>query len=402
MHKACNSVKADMAPDEFIIVTALRTHGYVRSIQRIEMREGLHFAPGTLLNCYPTMVIFPAESSPHPVCWTDPDETVKCQLEDESTMQRQDSTLTLRRCLAICQDKAALFFRKIEIRQTKHEQQIELLSLLEQMWAGKSLKKAAGSRANSSAASGSRGSKRKRVPENGRSQQARVGSQGLAAVRPGDDSVGPTPSASAAGTEGSDDKADLHDVQSPAKRPATAQPLAAGLHDPAAAAAAAWPPGAAWPGLNQQDFGPAATTATAWPMAAVQAGAAAAAAAAGLTALPMITALSCDPLAGAPAAQLDPAAAAAAQPVPGTAVQPSAAVAAATAAVTAAITGTDGKTAVGAESSAARSAAADAATHVPAAWPPSGHLNALNLLHFPSPPGMQTLMHPLAKPMLIV
>lgn len=82
MHKACNSVKADMAPDEFIIATTLRTHGYIRSIQRVEMREGLHFPPGTLLNCYPTMVIFPAESSPHPVCWTDPDEAVKCQVGD--------------------------------------------------------------------------------------------------------------------------------------------------------------------------------------------------------------------------------------------------------------------------------------------------------------------------------
>lgn len=80
MHKACNSVKADMAPDEFIIVTALRTHGYIRSIQRVEMRDGMHFPPGTLLNCYPTMVIFPAESSPHPVLWTDPDEKVKCQV----------------------------------------------------------------------------------------------------------------------------------------------------------------------------------------------------------------------------------------------------------------------------------------------------------------------------------
>lgn len=84
------------------------------------------------------------------------------QLEDEATRQRHSSMLSLRRCLSICQEKAALFFRKVEIRQTRCEQQIELLSLLEQMWAGKSLRKAVNSR-TSSAASGSRGTKRKRV-----------------------------------------------------------------------------------------------------------------------------------------------------------------------------------------------------------------------------------------------
>ncbi len=80
MHRACTSVQAGMAPDEFILLTALRRHGYVRSIQRVEVKPGMRYPPGSMLNSYPTLVLFPAESSPHPVTWTDPDEKVKCQV----------------------------------------------------------------------------------------------------------------------------------------------------------------------------------------------------------------------------------------------------------------------------------------------------------------------------------
>jgi hypothetical protein len=80
IHKACNSVKAGMAPDEFILLTALRAHGYARSIQRVEMKPGMRYPPGTLLNSYPTLVLFPAESSPHPVLWTDMDTKKECQV----------------------------------------------------------------------------------------------------------------------------------------------------------------------------------------------------------------------------------------------------------------------------------------------------------------------------------
>jgi hypothetical protein len=80
MHKACNEVKAGMAPDEFILLTALRAHGYARSIQRVELKPGMRYPPGTLLNSYPTLVLFPAESSPHPVLWTDLDTKKECQV----------------------------------------------------------------------------------------------------------------------------------------------------------------------------------------------------------------------------------------------------------------------------------------------------------------------------------
>jgi hypothetical protein len=69
-----------MAPDEFVIVTALRQRGYVRSVQRVEVKPGMRYPPGTLLNSYPTFVVFPAESSPHPVLWTNQDDTVECQV----------------------------------------------------------------------------------------------------------------------------------------------------------------------------------------------------------------------------------------------------------------------------------------------------------------------------------
>lgn len=92
-----------MAPDEFIMLTALRAAGYVRSIQRVELKAGMQFAPGTLLNSYPTLVLFPAESSPHPVLWTDPDEVIQCQVgcrrTASSTPQQLSGVLITQHCL---------------------------------------------------------------------------------------------------------------------------------------------------------------------------------------------------------------------------------------------------------------------------------------------------------------
>lgn len=82
-----------MAPDEFIVVTALRAHRCVRSVTRCELAHGMSYGPGTLLNSYPTLVLFPAETSPHPVLWTDPSTLVKCQvggdlLQEEASGQQ--------------------------------------------------------------------------------------------------------------------------------------------------------------------------------------------------------------------------------------------------------------------------------------------------------------------------
>lgn len=83
LHKACCSVRAGMAPDEFIIITALKQLRLVRSVQRVEVKPHMRYPPGTLLNSYPTFVVFPAVSSPHPVLWTHLDKKVRCQVSRE-------------------------------------------------------------------------------------------------------------------------------------------------------------------------------------------------------------------------------------------------------------------------------------------------------------------------------
>jgi hypothetical protein len=80
LHRACCSVRAGMAPDEFIILTALKQRGFVRSVQRVEVKPHMRYPPGCFLNSYPTFVVFPAESSPHPVLWTHLERRVRCQV----------------------------------------------------------------------------------------------------------------------------------------------------------------------------------------------------------------------------------------------------------------------------------------------------------------------------------
>jgi hypothetical protein len=88
LHKACCSVRAGMAPDEFIVVTALKQLGLVRSVQRVEVKPHMRYPPGSLLNSYPTFVVFPAQSSPHPVLWTHLEKKVKCQVRGDRAGQK--------------------------------------------------------------------------------------------------------------------------------------------------------------------------------------------------------------------------------------------------------------------------------------------------------------------------
>lgn len=60
----------DMAPDEFIILTALKYYGAVTDVVKADFAPPLVYPPGTLVNCYPTAVQFPDSDSPHPVTWT--------------------------------------------------------------------------------------------------------------------------------------------------------------------------------------------------------------------------------------------------------------------------------------------------------------------------------------------
>ncbi|KAF8068441.1 PU1 [Scenedesmus sp. PABB004] len=135
IHRACNSVSAGMAPDEFILITALRAAGCVRAITRVEVRRGMDYPPGSLLNSYPTLVLFPAVTSPHPVTWTNTDEMVQCQVEKVHTGEQYFKLYSLRECLRTSVERCALFFRKVDIRDP--EQQAALLGMLEELWAGR-------------------------------------------------------------------------------------------------------------------------------------------------------------------------------------------------------------------------------------------------------------------------
>ncbi|KAF6259584.1 hypothetical protein COO60DRAFT_995842 [Scenedesmus sp. NREL 46B-D3] len=137
MHKACNSVKAGMAPDEFILLTALRAHGYARSVQRVELKPGMRYPPGTLLNSYPTLVLFPAESSPHPVLWTDLHTKTECQVE-RHTGQQYFKRMSLRECLKVSVDRCAIFFRKVEMQRQHGDEALRLLEALQPLWHGRS------------------------------------------------------------------------------------------------------------------------------------------------------------------------------------------------------------------------------------------------------------------------
>jgi hypothetical protein len=96
-----------MAPDEFIFITALKCWGYVRSMRRVDLQPGMRFRPGTLLNSYPTFVVFPAESSPHPVLWTQLEGKVTCQVR--LSCQAAGAFATAWRALyfILCSDQAA-------------------------------------------------------------------------------------------------------------------------------------------------------------------------------------------------------------------------------------------------------------------------------------------------------
>jgi hypothetical protein len=60
----------DMAPDEYIILTALNYYGLVTDVVETVFKPPLVYSRGTVVNCYPTAVRFSSEDSPHPVTWS--------------------------------------------------------------------------------------------------------------------------------------------------------------------------------------------------------------------------------------------------------------------------------------------------------------------------------------------
>jgi hypothetical protein len=67
----------DMAPDEYIILTALKYYGLVTDVAETVFTPPLVYPPGTVVNCYPTAVRFPSEDSPHPVTWSSITQHIK-------------------------------------------------------------------------------------------------------------------------------------------------------------------------------------------------------------------------------------------------------------------------------------------------------------------------------------
>jgi hypothetical protein len=83
----------------------------------------------------------------------------------KNTGQEYPKLLSLNDCLDIAVDRSALFFRKVEVRQTQAEDVVLLLSSLEAMWAGQRQGSSA-TLATSKASGGSsrRRGKRKQAP----------------------------------------------------------------------------------------------------------------------------------------------------------------------------------------------------------------------------------------------
>jgi hypothetical protein len=142
LHKACCAVRAGMAPDEFALITALRFTGLARSVQRVQLTRGLRYKPGDLLNCYPTLVLFPAAASPHPTTWAAPDERQTVQVE-KGGVGKYAKYVTLNDCLHLARARGALFFRKVALRGLGVGRSVHaspeaamVLSSLEAMWRG--------------------------------------------------------------------------------------------------------------------------------------------------------------------------------------------------------------------------------------------------------------------------
>jgi hypothetical protein len=92
---------------------------------------------------------------------------VWCALQvEKNTGQQYYTHLSLNDCLDLAVERCAIFFRKIEIRQTQAEDMVLLLSSLEAMWAGQRKGSTAALKSGGSSSTGGnrRRGKRKQSP----------------------------------------------------------------------------------------------------------------------------------------------------------------------------------------------------------------------------------------------
>lgn len=59
------------------------------------------------------------------------------QVEKKGTSEQRETLLSLNDCLDLAVERCAIYFRKVEIRQTREEEMVMLLSSLEAMWEGR-------------------------------------------------------------------------------------------------------------------------------------------------------------------------------------------------------------------------------------------------------------------------
>lgn len=83
---------------------------------------------------------------------------------EKNTGQQYFTMLSLNDCLDLAVERCAIFFRKVEIRQTRGEELVLLLSSLEAMWQGRRKGSSASIKSSSSSGSSKKRGKRKSSP----------------------------------------------------------------------------------------------------------------------------------------------------------------------------------------------------------------------------------------------
>jgi hypothetical protein len=104
------------------------------------------------------------------------------KVEKVGNGRKYSKLLCLNECLGLAHDRAAIFFRKVEFRQTADTDLVCLLSSLEALWSGKrgpleeqlGGKKGAGGKRRHGAASGSKSKVRRHAGNRGREEGDRA------------------------------------------------------------------------------------------------------------------------------------------------------------------------------------------------------------------------------------
>lgn len=106
-----------------------------------------------MYNVRPVAAPLPPAAAAAAVCWW--------QVENVAR-QQYHTLLSLNDCLDLAVERSAIFFRKVEVRQTRGEDMVLLLSILEAMWQGQRKGSAAALKTSSSSTATATGTASKR------------------------------------------------------------------------------------------------------------------------------------------------------------------------------------------------------------------------------------------------